>query len=36
MLSYCLKCRENTESKDPEVARLKTEEYNDFIKVCSV
>ena len=23
MLSYCLKCRKNTESKDPEVARTK-------------
>ena len=23
MLSYCLKCRKNTESKNPKVARLK-------------
>ena len=23
MLSYCLKCRENTESKNPKVARTK-------------
>ena len=24
MLSYCLKCRKNTESKNPNVARTKT------------
>ena len=24
MLSYCLKCRKNTESKNPKVARKKT------------
>ena len=24
MLSYCLKCRKNTESKNPKVARTKT------------
>ena len=23
MLSYCLRCRENTESKDPEVVKTK-------------
>ena len=23
MLSYCLKCRKNTESKNPKVARIK-------------
>ena len=23
MLSYCLKCRENTESKNPEVVKTK-------------
>ena len=26
MLSYCLKCRRNRESKDPKVVRQKTEE----------
>ena len=26
MLSYCLKCRKNTESKNATVVRLKTEE----------
>ena len=25
MLSYCLKCRKNTESKNPKVARNKSE-----------
>ena len=25
MLSYCLKCRKNTESKNPKVARPKNE-----------
>ena len=25
MLSYCLKCRENTESKNPKVAETKSE-----------
>ena len=25
MLSYCLKCRKNTESKNPKVARTKNE-----------
>ena len=25
MLSYCLKCRKNTESKNPEVVRTKNE-----------
>ena len=25
MLSYCLKCRKNTESKNPKVARTKKE-----------
>ena len=26
MLLYCLKCRKNTESKNPKVGRKKTEE----------
>ena len=26
MLSYCLKCRKNMESKNPEVISMKTEE----------
>ena len=25
MLSYCLKCRKNTQSKNPEVVRAKSE-----------
>ena len=34
MSSYCLKCRKNTESKNPEV---ETEERNNtFNKMCSV
>ena len=36
MLSYCLKCRKNTESKNPTI--LKTEEVknNDFTEQCSL
>ena len=33
MLSYCLKYRKNTESKNPKVARTKN---NAFNKMCSV
>ena len=36
MLSYCLKCRKNTESKNPEVVRTKKWKNNAFIKMCSV
>ena len=32
MLSYCLKCRKNTRSKNPEVVKTK----NAFVKMCSV
>ena len=32
MLSYCLKCRKNTESKNPKAVETK----NAFIKMCSV
>ena len=32
MSSYCLKCRKNTESKNPEVVRTKN---NAFIKMYS-
>ena len=35
MLSYCLKCRKNTEGKNPKVARKKRKN-NAFIKMCSV
>ena len=33
MLSYCLKCRKNTESKNPKVVLMKN---YAFIKMCSV
>ena len=36
MLSCCLKCRKNTESKNLEVAKTKTRKTNAFIKMCSV
>ena len=37
MLSYyCLKCRKNTESKTPKVAKTKKQKNNAFIKMCSV
>ena len=35
MLSYCLKCRKNTESKNPKVVRTKNERIMLFSK-CSV
>ena len=35
MLSYCLKCRKNTESKSPEVVKTKNKN-NAFIKMFSV
>ena len=35
MLSYCLKCRKNTKSKDPTVERTKNGKIT-FIKMCSV
>ena len=33
MLSYCLKCRKNTESKNPKVVRTKKRKDNAFIKM---
>ena len=34
MLSYCLKCRTNTESKNPKVVRMKNGKIiNTFIKM---
>ena len=33
MLSYCLKCKKNTDSKNP---RVKKNENNAFLEVCSV
>ena len=36
MLLYCLKCRRNTKSKNPKVARTKKQKNNAFIKICSV
>ena len=36
LLSYCLKCRKNTESKNLKVVRIKKQRNNCFIKMCSV
>ena len=35
MLSYCLKCQENTESKNPKVARTKNERIM-LLSKCAV
>ena len=35
MLSYCLKCRKNTESKNPKVARKKKKK-NTALSKCAV
>ena len=35
MLSYCLKCRKNTESKNPKVARTKNRRIMLLLK-CAV
>ena len=35
MLSYCLKCRKNTESKNPKVARTKNERIM-LLSKCAV
>ena len=35
MLSYCLKCRKNTESKNPKVARTKNRRIM-LLSNCSV
>ena len=36
ILSYCLKCREITNSKNPKVAKTKQGKHNGFIKLCSL
>ena len=39
MLSYCLKCRKNTEIKNPKFAKKKKKKKwkdNYFIEICSV
>ena len=36
MLSYCLKCRKNTESRNPNVAKTKKRKNNTFVKIGSV
>ena len=36
MISYCLKCRKNTEVKNPEGSRTKNGRIMPFIKMCSV
>ena len=36
MLSNCLKCRKNTESKNPKTAKIKKWNNNDFIIMCCV
>ena len=35
MLSCCLKCRKNTESKNSKVVTIRNKN-NSFIKICSV
>ena len=35
MLSYCLKCRKNTESTNPKVARTKNSKIMPLLK-CAV
>ena len=36
MLSHCLKCRKNTESKTQKVVKTKKRKNNAFIKMFSV
>ena len=36
MLSYCLNCRKNTESKKPKIARTKNGRIMLLSKCCSV
>ena len=36
MLSYCLKFKKNTESKDRKVVKEKKRKNNGFIKMCSM
>ena len=36
MLSYCLKCRINTESKNPRVVKTKKWKNNTFLKMFRV
>ena len=35
MLSFCLKCRKNTENKNSKVTTTKNPKYNTFIKMLS-
>ena len=35
MLSHCLKCRKNAESKNTKAAMTKKRRNNAFIKICS-
>ena len=35
MLSYSLKCRKNTESKNTKAVKAKKRKNNAFIKLCS-
>ena len=36
MLSYCLKCRKNTKSKNPKVVKTKTEKKKTLLSKCEV
>ena len=36
MLSYCLKCRKNTKSKNPKVVKTKSRKKTLFFKMWSV
>ena len=36
MLSYYLKCRKNTECKNPKVSMTKKRKNNDLIEMCNV
>ena len=36
MLLYCLKCKKDTESIDPNILKTSNEKRNTFIEMCSV
>ena len=36
MLSHCLKCTKNAESKNPRVVKNKKRKNNGFMKLCSL
>ena len=36
MLSYCLNCSRNTETKNPKVVKTKKWENSAFIKLCGL